>query len=876
MLRVTLAGLRAQTRQLLATLLAVALGVGFLAGTLIFGDTAKAAVYEEFARGAKNVDVFAMREESSDPLAPKTLKKIEAVSGVAAAEGRMTQLLPLLDKKGRLITSGGGSPGLGISAGDDQTMREYDLSEGRVPTAAGEAALDRATAEQTGYQPGDTVTVLDQKHAKRTLKLVGVIDLGISPRYSGQSVVVVTRAQLTAFTGASGYDEIAVRADSGVGADELAGRIGGVQPSGTKVLTGTERADILAKGTLGKVGGFFKALNVFAVIAVIVSAFVIHNTFTIRVAQRVRETALLRCTGANRGQLFRSVLVEAVVLGLLGAAVGIAGGLVVCYALFGGTAVIGQALPLHAPVVTTLPLVAAVLVGLVVTVLSSLIPAVRATRVPPLAALRAESSAPDTKRRIGLGRMVLAGVLLCLGVYLTLDGLSDAKTAVNTEDAMVQVVLGGVTAFLGVVVLAPLFAGRLIAFLGRLPGRRASVTYRLAAANAGRNPARTAATTVALMIGVSLMAGSSVIIATAEASASAEINDDFPVDYVLSAAMLEDVTSDDQGRPSAVAEEESSADKQPRGVPVTVAQQLRKDSRFATVARVRSTEGSIDNGKDDGLSVDNIAAVDPAGTSALPKARTGSMKALRKGTIAVYQGKEQAGLLKVAVGDRVKVKIAKGKARTLTVVATYTGFSQIGWAVVSWQDMAAVQNWKDDTKVLVKAAEGVPAKESRDRLDKVLVQHPLVSVSDTAGNQEKISDAAGSMIGIIAALLTFAIVIALIGIMNTLSLSILERTHESAMLRALGLTREQLQLTLVIEAVLMALVGAVVGITFGVVYGLATSQALLGSDGNLVLEVPLFQLAGYSALTALAGAIAAVLPARRAAKRPIVSAMADA
>ncbi|HKS98669.1 MAG TPA: ABC transporter permease, partial [Rugosimonospora sp.] len=505
MLKVTLAGLRAHRLRLVATALAILLGVGFVAGTLVFGDTARAALFDEFARAAHNVDVSVQPPEAEgggkgqDSKAPElplsTVDTVRALPGVAAVDGRMSQYLPLLDPRGRLVGNGD-NPGIALSAGTVAALRPYDVVSGRVPASAGEAALDQGTAQRIGYHLGDPVTVLDTGQGKHRLTLVGLVGFGTSKQYADQAVVVLTPDAMAALTGATGYQQVVATAAPGVSQTALTARVRAALPATDVVGTGARYQHDLANNAINQVDPFLTILLVFAIIACVVAAFVIYNTFNILVAQRSRELALLRCVGAARAQVFGSVLVESAAVGLIGALAGIALGLGIGYGLFSGLNALGAPLPAHALVLTPRPVLVALLLGLAVTMASALVPAARATRVPPLAALRTAPFTQAATVRARVLLLVLAGLCLALGTLLTVAGSHNSDPRAGT----LLVVCGGMVNFLAVLLLAPLFIGPLTAAVGWLPGRLFGVPARLAAANARRNPGRAAATTAALMI----------------------------------------------------------------------------------------------------------------------------------------------------------------------------------------------------------------------------------------------------------------------------------------------------------------------------------------------------------------------------------------
>ncbi len=850
MFRTTLIELAARKARLVATALAIVLGVGFVAGVLIFSDTARAAMFDTFARSARNVDVAVsapqpvteLQRRQPPVLAVSTLDAVRSVPGVAGAQGRIEENLPMLDRAGRLV-GGAQNPGATMAVGTDPALYPFDVTSGRIPTVAGEAALDTDTAARLHYAVGDGVTVLDQAQQRHTLTVVGLVGFGTAKQYSGRSVLVLTGPDVTAFTGATGYQQIMVRAASGVSPAELVHRVRTAVPASATVSTGDAYRLDAANRTMNQASAFLTVLLIFAVIACVVSAFVIYNTFNILVAQRMRQLALLRCVGASRRQVVGSEALEAVAVGLVGAAIGVALGVLVALGMFSGMNALGSPLPSHAIVLKPLPVLVGVAVGVGVSVLSALVPAFRATRVAPLAALRSTPQARVGNRRTRWIVVAVATLAAVLGTLLTIVG---SRTD-DPQRATLIVVAGGMINFLAVLLLAPLFVGPVTAAVGWLPGRLLGTTAQLASANARRNPGRAAATTAALMVGVGLMAAATVAVTTVKVTATAQINSHYPVDFVLMAV--------DTGQRTA-------------GIPTALAAELRTRPELGVVAQERTRGATIDG------AATTVGAMDPQGLAALPKpaVKAGSWSGLRTGTAVVFDG--TGATRRRHVGDHIRIAVPGGHAADLTVAAVVPGTSNLGDVTVSWDQYRQLWPVDVDDRVMVRAADGVGAARSRLVVEQVASAYPIVTVGSIAEFRAQITSAVNQLIAVVAALLAFAIIIALIGIMNTLSLSVLERTRESALTRALGLTRGQLRATLLIEALLMAIVGAVVGVAFGVLYGWATARVMFAGI-NAIITVPVGQLLGYVAVAAAAGLLAAALPARRAARSSIVAAMAD-
>ena len=826
MWRTTLAGLRAHARRMAATVLAVVLGVGFVAGTLIFGDTAKAGYDETFARTAKNVDAAVL--SNGKLLTTEQLAAVRATPGVEVADGRMATSLPMLGGDGRPLVNFG-RVGLAVSTDGDGDLRAFDV-RGQLP-GPGEALLDAETAAHQSLQADDRLTVVDSHGAQHTYAISGLIDFGVSKTYSGLSVVGLPAAQVTALTGQAGFDEIVVRGRGSVGQIDLSSRVRAAVGAGPKVVTGDQRRTDLANDATMVATQFTSILLIFGGISLIVAIFVIYNTFAILLAQRVRETALLRCVGATRRQVLAATVLESSVLGLVGGALGVLAGIGVSYGLFGLlNGALDAGVPAHPVVLRSSPVLIGLATGLVVTVLAALLPAVRATRTSPLAALRDLPTVTAGRSR-KLVRGAAALVAAAAGIAVTGHGgsLDDAETG------SFVIVGGGVVVFLGVLIGAPLFIGPLTALVGFPATRLAGPPAKVAVANARRNPGRTAVTTATLMIGVGLMALFCVLLGSIKETARAQLAGHYPVDYVVTAVR--------------------SADGEPGTIPAAYAQSLHGRPELTTVIAVRQAEVRID-GKPA-----RLAAFDR------PDLVPGAPAGLTDGTVIVSADRTVADLT-VTVGDKQTRLRVVGSADL-----SIPGGGEAD-ALVSWDQLAAIAGPGDDSVVLVKAADGVSAVDSRRILDDAVRAYPLVQVNSVADLSSDLETAVNGLIGLFAGLLGTAVLIALFGIANTLSLSVIERTRESATLRALGLTRGQLRGTLLIEALLMGVVGALVGIVFGLVYAPLVLRQTFKSIGPTIV-VPWSWLAGLILLAAAASALAAVLPARRATRGSIVAAMSD-
>jgi len=841
MLRSTLAGLRGHLGRLVATTLAVVFGVGFVAGTLIFADTTRAAYTDAFARSAAEVDV-AVESRGDRPLTAAQLAAVRALPDVDAAEGRMVASLALLDPRGRPVTNFG-SVGVALSAGGDVRLGAYDVA-GRAP-GAGEALLDTVTAERFGYRVGDTVTVVDTGGVRHAYPLVGLIDLGSSPSHAGDSVLGLAPADITRLTGVDGFEEIVISGREGVSADALAATVAQKVGRGPTVLTGDERRQDLVEAAASWIDSFQLFLLLFGLVSLVVAAFVIYNTFGVLAALRIRQTALLRCVGATRRQVFGATVVESSVIGLVGGVLGILLGVGVAYGLVALlSSTLDSSIPVGTAVVTPVSIAAGLAIGVAVTVVAALVPALRATRTSPLAALRDQPTAAAAPGR-RVGRSAVAALVTAAGVGLTVVGVRQP----GQETGTVVIVGAGVVTFLGVLIAAPALIGPLSAALGAVPARLFGTPGRLATANARRNPGRTAVTAATLMIGIGLMTVFSVVMTSVDATATRQLTQQYPVDFVATGVR----TGDGEAT-----------------IPPAYATALRARPEFDAVAQVRTAEATID-GEDV-----RIGAIDPAslGTLVSPPITAGRLADLRPGTAIVSSARSRFGGTPVGATLTVTGGRSSAPLRVVAVapaLAPGTGDLDL---LVAWDDLAALSGGTGDAAVLARIAAGVPDIDAQRALDALAGPYPLVSVGSVAELSSDLESQVDSLLLLVAGLLAITVAISVFGIANTLALSVVERTRESATVRALGLTRGQLRGTHLLEALLMAAAGTLVGLGFGLAYGALLANKVLSALQPVVV-VPWGWFAGIVLLATVTALLAAVLPARRAARASVVAAMAD-
>ncbi|MDP9846113.1 ABC transporter permease [Streptosporangium lutulentum] len=837
MLRTTLAGLRAHKPRLLLTSVAIALGVGFIAGTFVLTDTMEAGFSQSFSAAADKIDVAVLPAQDTSareapPMSGATLEKIRAADGVADAQGLVRGSSALIGKDGK---AAGDFPTAGISI-PEGSLNRTSVTSGAAPKTATQAILDENTAEAQGFKVGDTIAVLDSKDARHEFTLVGLFDVGLDQQLLYSGAVGYTTEAAEAMTGVKGFKEIDVAAAEGVTQETVRNSVAAALGTGYRVVTGEQYAADLAKGNGASTELLTAGLLMFGLVAMFVAALVIYNTFNILVAQRTREMALLRCIGATRGQVFGSIVLESAVVGLLSSVLGLLLGYLLGAGALAVLAGFGTAPITGSPSLTTRTIALGLLIGLVVTVGAALLPARSATKVAPIAALR--SQVEEHTFKAGLLRVIFAALFLLVGVGATVAGVGMGPG----ETALFAVAAGGSFVFLAVLILGPVIVKPLGAFVGWLPARLFGVPGKLAVDNSRRNPKRSATTTVALTVGVTLMTLIAVLTGTMRATFTQQIDEQFPVDYM--------VQTQDRGP----------------GLPRALAEDLRTRPELTSVVSSRETSATVE-GKDGEYQVGAFTA----GPDFRPKLDAGSIDVLKPGTAVVAD--YVAERLGVKVGDRIPVRTTKAGTVELTIVGTFeSGEANLTDVTVPAEEFDRYFGPVADSWVMIDAKEGVSPEQARKAVDAAAQPYPTAKVASSTELRGAFDEQLDTMLTLITGLLGLAVLISLLGIANTLSLSVHERTRESALLRALGLTRPQLRRMLSVEALILGLIGALVGVVLGVVFGWAAGRTL---DDDVAFQLPVLQILAFVALSGLAGLLAAVLPARRAARASIVGSLAS-
>jgi putative ABC transport system permease protein len=841
MWRATIKSLWAHKLRLAATGTAVLLGVAFTAGTLVLTDTVRRTFDDLFAAVNEGTDAFVRSDavigeggfgEQRARVDAAVVDTVRAVEGVAAAEGNTQGFAQIVGADGEPL-GGQGPPTFGFGWSDVDEFNPMVLREGRTPEADDEIVIDRGSAKRGDLSVGDATRVLT-KAGVLPVRVVGVATFGTADSPLGATIASFTPAAAQRYVGEPGrYDFITVLAEPGTGEDELRARIAAVVPDGVEVLTGTQIVEEQQNDMREGLSFFTTFLLTFAGVALFVGAFIIHNTFSIVVAQRSRELALLRAVGASRRQVLLSVLGEAVTVGVVSSAAGIAAGIGVAAGLKALLAGFGIDIPAGGIVLLPRTVVVGLVVGVGVTLVATVLPARRAARIPPVAAMR--DLALDTSGR--------SRVRAVAGVLVTAGGAAVVVAGLAGSDAGV-VGLGAMFVFVGVAVLGPVIARPVTLVIGWPVARLRGITGRLARENAMRNPKRTAATASALMIGVGLVGFITIAATSASASIEDAVDEAFLGDFVVESRDFGGggVSPDLAARLAEVPGVESAAGVRGAMVEVT------GDTRFVTAVDPARLQATFDVGI-----VEGSAAM-----------------LAEPGTIAVHE--DTAADRGLRLGDPVPVRFASTGEQQLRVAAVYTENQFIGSWVLGFPTFEANVPDQLDFTVLVGLERGVDADEARRRVEAVVATYPGVELQDRTEFKQSQADLVNQLLNLIYALLGLAIVIALIGIANTLALSVFERTRELGLLRAVGMTRRQMRSAVRWESVMIAVLGAVLGVVIAVCFAWAIFAAL-SDEGLRSFRIPVGRLTVIVVLAAVAGVLAAIPPARRAAKLDILRAI---
>jgi putative ABC transport system permease protein len=849
-LALSLRGISARKLRTALTAFAVVLGIALVSGTYLLTDTINHAFDQVFETATKGVDVvvtpkrlFGTNQNAVPaPLKAPVLAQVRRAPGVAQADGSVFlqgQVYTKSDKP--LITTG--AP-MFIS---DTTPARFDpfvYVQGHPPTAPDEVALDKRSADKAGYRLGDTMRI-SGKGPQESFRLAGIAKFGSANSLGGAAVAIVTPPVAQRLLQLHGeFTTIQVAAQQGVTPAQLAANVRRTLGRAFTVRTGAQQARSDAGDIKDQLGFLRTFLFVFAGISLFVGAFLIVNTYSITVAQRMREFALLRLIGANRRQVMRAVIGEAFLLGLAASILGFLAGFGLAPALKGLFSLFGADLPSSGIVLEARTVIVSIVAGTLITLVAAFGPALRATRVAPIAALQEASL--HTSARVGRRRTVVAAALAVLGVVLMCLGLFGAASG---GSAAGLVGAGAGVVFIGVGLLASHVVAPLATAVGWPLERLRGVSGRLARENAARNPRRTASTSAALMIGVALVAFVTIFAAGLKASVHNAVDTGFTGQLIA----------------------QNVSRNQNATVPASAARALAQVPNIRTVSAMRFSKARVA-----GASL-NVTGVDPATITSVfhsdwQQGSAATLRRLRPGQAAVARG--WAKDHHVAVGDRLVLATPTGAHVPVTVTGIYDDKAKLLTDLtVPNALMGPAFNVDEDAFLMAATVPGADADTVKQEADRAIkAQFPSVKVLTKQGFLDEQDANVNQFLALVYVLLGLAVVIAVFGIVNTLVLTIHERTRELGMLRAIGTSRRQVRQLVRYEAVITALIGGVLGIVLGAVFAVLVTIPL--KDQGYATSIPVASLLVLLVLAGLVGVLAARWPARRAAKLDVLDALA--
>jgi putative ABC transport system permease protein len=840
MFRATLKSLLARKLRLVLSALAVVLGVSFVAGAFVLTDSLGRTFDRLFTTVNENIAVDVRGTttyEGSDfdenggtsraDVPASVLDTVRRVDGVADAQPSLFGNAVLVGSDGKPVTTSG-APTIGTNWVDSTLLNPLRLIDGgNPPRAPNEVVVSKDLADKAKRKVGDEAVVLTNTGPTR-VRITGIAEYSNGKGSLGGETLVAftTGTAQKVFDVPGAYNDVQIAARDGVSEQELRNRVAAALPPRTEAITGTKLADEQASDVKQGLSFLTTFLLVFAAVALFVGAFIIFNTFTILVAQRTKELALMRALGASRGQVTRSVLVESVLVGAIASALGLGVGIGVALGLKAVFSAFGAGLPDGPTVILPRTVLVAFAVGIIVTAVSALVPARRAARVAPVAAIRDAETADRPLKRQTIGGVIV----LLLGGTGMFFGL--------TGHGLPILGAGTLFAFVGVALLSPLVSRPVARLLGapftrRIPGQ-------LGRENSMRNPRRTAATAAALMIGLALVSAVGVLGASLKDSVRKVTNAALGAEFVLNT------------NASGITEQALSEIRQQPGV--------------AEATGLRFGQAKIAG------SAEFVIAVPPAAirSSLSVQQEQGSVQGLGPDTMLVSDklAKDKGW----SVGQRLDVQYRDGTSGRVTIAGTYKVNQLLGDYLL---DQSAGAHFKDPlySAGLVKLAEGADAGQVRQELDAAIKPYPNIELQDRSEFVKDQTDQVNQVVQFFTVLLVLSVLIAVLGIVNTLALSVLERTRELGLLRAVGMSRRQIKRMVRVESVLISVFGGLLGLIVGAVFGVALQRALV-NQGVTELAFPFGQLLAYLVVAGIAGVIAAWLPARRASRLNVLNAIA--
>ncbi|WP_351227879.1 FtsX-like permease family protein [Streptomyces sp. NPDC002133] len=841
MFRTALRNVLAHKARLLMTVLAVMLGVAFVSGTLVFTDTLSHAFRNQSAKSYDNVAVAVTSyADENDPkaepgLSQQTLDRLSRLDGVGAAYGRVDGFAGVADPDGKLIGVGWSNKGSNFAPGKDGKDPAYTFTDGSGPLKADQIALDDASAAKGEYRVGDRVRVATNGPVQE-FTLSGIFTTKDGAVNAGGSLVLFdTAVAQKQYLKPGYYRDISLTAAPGADDAKILDAVEPLLPDIAEAKTGQAIADEQAREIEEGLGALKQMLLGFAAIALFVGVFLISNTFTMLVAQRTRELALMRAVGASRKQITRSVLIEAAVVGAVASVIGFVLGIGLAIGLRSGMAAFDMKVPGGPLVLSATPVLAALGVGVLITMFAAWLPGRRAAKIPPVAAMNSVHAVATTKSLVL--RNSIGAVITGLGAAGIVAGASVAG-----DDGRILIGAGAFFSLIGVIILIPLLSRPVIALVRPLLVGPFGISGKLAGQNAVRNPRRTGATASALAIGLTLVTGLSVLGVTVGRAVDKMTTDNIKADYMVSMA---NGGALDQSALTALAKAE--------GVTAVSPQQA----------------AYFELGEDDFVSA---SAVTPGAIEQVLNVETvsGSLGSLAEGRIAVAEKTAKGKGWKV--GDSVPVTFNDDKKGTLTVGAVFKDSEFLSPVLVDTKVVNPHQVKPYIPQIYVKTDGGQTPANEKALID-ALGDNPAITVMDRQDIRDQFGGFINIALNIMYGLLAMALIIAVLGVVNTLAMSVFERQHEIGMLRAIGLDRRRVKRMVRLEAVVISVFGAVVGVGLGSFLGWAIGETFRSSIPGYALVLPWDRIALFLVVAALVGVLAAMWPARSAARLNMLNAI---
>ncbi len=842
MFRLSLKMTLSRRGRLLLTSLAIILGTSFLSGTTIFSDTINSTFDRLFTDVFRDVDAYVRSTDSvdtgfGDQRAPSPISALETifgVEGVSAAVGDMQSYARVINKDGKPLGEDQGPPTFGGIA-SESSAGLWSVEDGRLPVGPEEMMLDRETAEKGKFEIGDSVRV-NALSGTREFTLVGIANYGDVSSPGGATFALFDQPTASEFLLKPGFvDAFLIKGDGTLSDEELAEAIDAALPADAKLetLTGAEITEETTSQIKIVLGFFTAFLTAFSFIALGIGCFVIYNVFSITAAQRQRESALLRAIGASRRQVTVSLLVEALIVGLIGSVIGFITGIGLSQALSALLNAIGLEIPTKGLTINTDAIVQTVSIGTLITILSAILPALRSGRVPPLAAF--QDTALDTVQKL-TRRVAIGLVLIIAGAVALIASINGASVTILG--------LGVLGVFAGVLVLGPALSKPIAMLLGKPVAMLRGVTGAMSQQNAARNPKRTARTAAPVLIGVALVTAFTALAASVKNEIRETIGSSFRGDYALS------VNSRGFG-----------------GIPVSVTDQIDQLNEVDQATGVGFIAAKVGDESPFVLVFNPKTSKDLYDLEML----SGKQSDLKKTEILVEADKADEKNLKV--GSSLQVTLVDGRSILMTVAGTFKdAYGNYAFSRELFEDSTSPLF---DSFVYIKVAEGVNDESARTAISAISSD---LGIGTLESRDEYIDTQAAQVdqfLALIYGLLFLSVIIAIVGIIITLLLSVFERKREIGLLRAVGMTRSQVRTMVRWESVITSLFGAVTGVVLGILTGIVIVVSL-NESGFSAFTLPIVNTLYILLGAFVIGVIAAVFPAWRATRTEIISAIASA